>query len=175
MISPANPPLSDPPQTHDRRLRYLPSELPRAHRDCRCSARIVPAGLRPGARRCGIAKRKRTRNCPPLDPHPASLAPDPYSFINPAIRLDPGETQAISLAEELHADHLLIDEWAGRAAAQSRGLHVIGTLGVLDQAAERNLIDLKATFEKLTQTTFRVDQILLDQLLARHQERHRTK
>ena len=63
-------------------------------------------------------------------------------------------------------DHLLIDEWAGRAAAQRRGLHVIGTLGVLVQAAEQNLLDLKQTFDKLAKTTFRADQKLFDQLLA---------
>ena len=40
------------------------------------------------------------------------------------LRLDPGETHAISLALELHADWLLIDEWAGRNAAKSRGLPV---------------------------------------------------
>jgi predicted nucleic acid-binding protein len=86
--------------------------------------------------------------------------------IDPTLRLDPGETDAISLAQEFRADHLLIDEWAGRAAAQLRGLHVIGTLGVLVQAAEENLVDLKTAFSKLAKTTFRADQKLLDQLLA---------
>jgi predicted nucleic acid-binding protein len=85
--------------------------------------------------------------------------------IIPSLKLDRGETHAISLAEELRANHLLIDEWAGRAVAASRGLHVIGTLGVLDQAAERNLVDLRKTFDRLLQTNFRVDRRLVDQLL----------
>ncbi len=86
--------------------------------------------------------------------------------VDTTLRLDRGETEAISLAQELHADHLLIDEWAGRAAAQDRGLHVIGTLGVLVQAAQQNLLDLKEAFDKLRTTTFRADQTLLNELLT---------
>lgn len=45
--------------------------------------------------------------------------------------LDPGETAAILLAESLGAEAVIIDERRGRAVATSRGLAVIGTLGVL--------------------------------------------
>jgi predicted nucleic acid-binding protein len=45
--------------------------------------------------------------------------------------LDPGETAAILLAEQLHADALLIDERRGRSVAAARGISVIGTLGVV--------------------------------------------
>ena len=44
--------------------------------------------------------------------------------------LGPGESEAIIPAEEYHAD-LLIDEAAGRAEAQRRGLHIVGVAGVL--------------------------------------------
>jgi predicted nucleic acid-binding protein len=93
--------------------------------------------------------------------------------IDPDLRLDPGEVQAIGLAEELRADHILIDEWAARRVAAERGLHVIGTLGVLDQAAERNLIDLAIIFDRLLHTTFRVDRRLVRQLLERDAARLR--
>ena len=104
---------------------------------------------------------------------PAWLEVRSAARIDPDLRLDPGEIEAICLAEELHADHLLIDEWAGRDAARRRGLQVIGTLGVLAQAAERNLLDLHHAFDQLKETTFRVDPALLDLLLAADRRRRR--
>jgi predicted nucleic acid-binding protein len=47
--------------------------------------------------------------------------------------LDPGETAAILLAERLRADALLIDERRGRAVAATRGISLIGTLGMLEE------------------------------------------
>ncbi len=43
--------------------------------------------------------------------------------------LDQGEVEAIQLAEEKHADLLIIDESKGRTIAQRRGLPVTGALG----------------------------------------------
>ena len=54
--------------------------------------------------------------------------------------LDPGESEALALALEIHADALLIDEAAGRAMAQEVGLRPIGVLGILLRAKQRNLI-----------------------------------
>jgi predicted nucleic acid-binding protein len=88
--------------------------------------------------------------------------------IDPGLKLDPGEVHAIALAEELHADHLLVDERDARAVAARRGLHVIGTLGVLDKASRGNLIDLKKACERLLQTSFRVDRQLIQGLLEQN-------
>jgi uncharacterized protein len=49
-------------------------------------------------------------------------------------RLHQGEREALSLAAELGADAVLMDERAGRAAACSLGLQSIGVLGILVQA-----------------------------------------
>jgi uncharacterized protein len=48
-----------------------------------------------------------------------------------AAHLDLGETEAIALALELHADALLLDEQMGRQAALALGLPITGLLGVL--------------------------------------------
>jgi len=55
-------------------------------------------------------------------------------------RLGPGEQDAIHLAEELHADHLLIDERKGRRLAQQQGVSVVGLLGVVLMARRADFI-----------------------------------
>jgi len=81
--------------------------------------------------------------------------------------LDPGETAAILAAEFLHADLLLIDERAGRAVAQGRGLAVRGTLGVLVQARQFNVLPaLKPVLEALVAAGFRIAPALVREALA---------
>lgn len=52
-----------------------------------------------------------------------------------------GEAQAITIAIELSADMILIDETDGRTVALSYGLTLIGTLGILLKAKELGLIE----------------------------------
>lgn len=84
--------------------------------------------------------------------------------------LDPGERSAITLGIALKADLILIDERKGYAAAVSRGLGATGTLGILDLAAKRKLIDLPSSIERLKQTNFRYRRELIEHLLAQHRE-----
>jgi predicted nucleic acid-binding protein len=54
--------------------------------------------------------------------------------------VDAGEAEAIELAQELHADRLLIDERKGRKLAVQEGIAVIGLLGVVLLAKRKALI-----------------------------------
>ncbi len=79
--------------------------------------------------------------------------------------LDPGETAAIALAKELRADALIMDERAGRKVSEREGIPTIGTIGVLELAARRELLDLGVVFEQLKRIDFHVTQELLDSRL----------
>ncbi|NJK91977.1 MAG: DUF3368 domain-containing protein [Blastochloris sp.] len=58
--------------------------------------------------------------------------------------LDKGESEAIILSLEIHAQALLMDEAKGREVARSKGLRVVGLLGVLVQARRSGKIGLLA-------------------------------
>ena len=60
--------------------------------------------------------------------------------VDATIQLGAGEIEAISLAVELGADLVLMDDRVGRRTAEARGVPVAGTLNVLVAAAERDLL-----------------------------------
>jgi predicted nucleic acid-binding protein len=64
-----------------------------------------------------------------------------------------------------------MDERDGTTAARALGLAVIGTLGVLDQAAIRGWIDLPTAFNRLGQTTFRSPHRLMAAMLEQDVQR----
>jgi predicted nucleic acid-binding protein len=84
--------------------------------------------------------------------------------------LDEGESAAIALAGAIGADLILMDDRDGVAYARAEGFAVTGTLGVLDLAAQRGLINLAQAFTRLKATSFRYRQGLLDALLAQRPE-----
>jgi predicted nucleic acid-binding protein len=56
----------------------------------------------------------------------------------------------------------------GIRAAKQQGLRVTGTLGLLDLAAERGLVDFAGAIRKLEGTSFRRPEALLQALLNKH-------
>lgn len=79
--------------------------------------------------------------------------------------LDPGEQTAVTLAQTLPADLLIIDERLGRRIAEERGIAIIGTVGILDDAAEQGLINLAEAIAQLQKTNFRVSRRIIQALL----------
>jgi predicted nucleic acid-binding protein len=84
--------------------------------------------------------------------------------------LDEGERAAIELADAIDAALILMDDREGVAFARAQDFVVTGTLGVLDLAAQRGLIDLGSAFARLQTTSFHYRQGLLDALLSRQPE-----
>lgn len=87
--------------------------------------------------------------------------------------LEAGEQEAIILAQELRADILLVDDGKARDLAIARGLRVMGTVGVLEQAAMRGLVNLPEVLARLVATNFRILRTIIDDALARDAERRR--
>ena len=79
--------------------------------------------------------------------------------------LDPGEQAAITLAQTLPADLLIIDERLGRRIASDRGIPIIGTLGILDDAASQGLIQLADAIARLQRKNFRISRRIIQTLL----------
>ena len=86
--------------------------------------------------------------------------------------LHKGEVEAISLAQELRADWVLIDERKASREAERRGLRVAGTLGILEEAGARNLFDYEKGKERLVnETSFYVTDDVLAESALRYVER----
>jgi predicted nucleic acid-binding protein len=82
-------------------------------------------------------------------------------------QLDLGESEAIALAEEVHADVVLMDEQAGRQEAVRRGMRVAGTLSVLDEGEQAGLVDFDNAVAELGKTSFRVSHAVLAEIRAK--------
>lgn len=101
-----------------------------------------------------------------LEVHQASVPSDLA-----AAQLDPGEREAIALAQTLRADAVILDDRAARREAERRNLRVIGTLRVLADAAEIGLVDLPEALQGLQAAGFYMDAKLAQFLLERRAKR----
>lgn len=81
--------------------------------------------------------------------------------------LGPGESEVISLALEIGAQWVILDDRPARRLAQSLGLPVIGTLGVLLAVKRRGLLDaLRPQLDGLIKFGFYIARDLYEQILA---------
>ena len=84
------------------------------------------------------------------------------------VHLDAGEREVITLAQELQANLILLDERLGRQEAVQRKFDVTGTLGILDRAGVNGLIDSAAAVAQLSLTNFRISPRFFNILLDRY-------
>ena len=106
---------------------------------------------------------------PGLQIRPTSLQQDAA-----LLRRDTGEREALLLAQELRADLVLADDREARAEAARRALNAMGTLRVLELAAERNLVDLPSVLTQLQDARFYMTPEMVEALLAHDAARKRT-
>jgi predicted nucleic acid-binding protein len=92
------------------------------------------------------------------------------SVIDSSLPLGKGEREAISLALELHADLLLVDDKKARRIAQELGIILTGTLGILCIAHDRGLLKLPEAVRDLVQCGFRLSEKLARQICTESNE-----
>jgi predicted nucleic acid-binding protein len=85
------------------------------------------------------------------------------------------DSEAISLAKELNASALLMDDSQARRVAARLGVTTIGTVGLLEAAAMRELISLKAALQKLSATSCFLTEAVIENALLRDAGRRRNR
>jgi hypothetical protein len=81
--------------------------------------------------------------------------------------LGDGESEAISLAVELGARWIVLDDRAARRLAQGLGLPVIGTLGLLLAAKRRGLLTvIRPSVDALVRQGFHIASELYERVLS---------
>jgi hypothetical protein len=80
--------------------------------------------------------------------------------------LDPGESEAISLALELRADRIILDDLRARHLAKSLRLAVVGTAGVIFAAKQRGVISaVRPHLDALRAAGFRLRKEVYEEVL----------
>lgn len=98
------------------------------------------------------------------------IQPASASLLDLPTNLGPGEQEAISLAHELRAVLIVLDDLDARQAAKACKLTVTGLLGILYRAGIEGIIDFPQAIEQLKRTSFRASPQLLQSFLEKYQK-----
>jgi predicted nucleic acid-binding protein len=141
------------------RLSLLPALYGQVYVPSAVYAEVVEKGVgRPGADALATARWLLVEKLLPGEVD--SIRPFPTA-------LGAGEIEVIVLALRLRADLALLDERLARKVAQDKGLRVRGTIGVLKQACERELVaDLKTELEALRDHGVWINETLYREVLG---------
>jgi uncharacterized protein len=87
-------------------------------------------------------------------------------------QLDEGEANAITLAVELSADLLIIDELKGRSVATALSINITGLAGILILAKQEGYLQtIKPLLDRiLKETSFRISSTLYNHILIKANE-----
>ena len=100
-----------------------------------------------------------------IDTHPLA-APSVFAGLRSRAALGSGESATIILAQRLKADVTLMDERIARRTAQSRGLAVMGCVGILETGYRRGFVpNLRETYLKMIDRGIHIDRQLLNRSL----------
>jgi predicted nucleic acid-binding protein len=83
------------------------------------------------------------------------------------VHLGPGESEAISLALELHVP-VLLDDQRARREAELRSVETAGTLAVLVRGAVQGKLNLEESLERLKGLKFRISDEVVQRALDRY-------
>ncbi len=82
--------------------------------------------------------------------------------------LGPGESEAIVLALESKSDLLLLDDYRARNYANSVGLKITGTAGILVDARDKGVIDnVKEVLDALIKSDYRISESLYQAVIKK--------
>lgn len=107
------------------------------------------------------------RNCPFIKIMPV-VNLQSVTIFRKVTGLDAGESEAIVLADEQQANLLLMDEHKGRRVAKQMGLTITGTIGILLQAYDEELLskpEVELCLQKMKECGIRMSQALYELVL----------
>ena len=91
-----------------------------------------------------------------------------YTYAN---SIDIGGASAMTLANEIHADMIILDDSAARKFAAKLNLHIAGSVGLLLEAKKNGIIlEIRPYLDKIQETNFRISATLINNILIAAKE-----